>query len=132
MKTQCPRCRQTYEVEDKYEGQILTCSTCKEDFMVERLGGRTVLHKDVPVNIPEFKVPVTVKILRGIALFFFIMGTLAAALMIYAKIAGGSGVGQLAAGLLTMYLSALSVYVCAQVVRFLAEIAHNTGIIARK
>ena len=132
MKTQCPRCRQTYEVEDKYEGQILTCSTCKDDFRAERLGGRTGLHKDGPVNIPEFKVPVTVKILRGIALFFFIMGTLAAALMVYAKIAGKSGVAELAAGLLSTYLTALAVYVCAQVVRFLAEIAHNTGIIARK
>jgi hypothetical protein len=132
MKTQCPRCRQMYEVEDKYEGQVLTCSTCKEDFMVEKQGSRTVLHKDVPANIPEFKVPVTVKILRGIALFFFVIGTLAAALMVYAKIAGKAGVVELAVGLLSTYLTALAVYVCAQVVRFLAEIAHNTGITARK
>lgn len=131
MKTQCPRCRQMYEVEDKYEGHILTCSTCKEDFMVEKRGSRTVLHKDVS-NIPEFKVPMTVKLLRGIALFFFIAGTLAAALMIYSKIAGKSGVAELAAGFLSTYLSALAVYVCAQVVRFLAEIAHNTRIMARK
>lgn len=100
--------------------------------MVEKRGSRTVLHKDVPANIPEFKVPATVKILRGIALFFFIVGTLAGVLMVYAKIAGKPGVVELAAGFFSTYLTALAVYVCAQVVRFLAEIAHNTGITARK
>lgn len=37
MKTQCPHCNQRYEVDDEYNGQIIECQNCKQDFFIEPL-----------------------------------------------------------------------------------------------
>ena len=166
MKTQCPRCRQMYEVEDKYEGQILTCSTCKDDFMVERLGSRITSpqHTMKPVesrlnenhsphrfrdfiiaicwgaksDIPGFKEPITVKILRVVSLFFVVVGTwdfISRFIVVWLKYGSEFGLSaryERLVEIFILYLVALACCACAQVVRFLAEIAHNTGIIAKK
>lgn len=35
MKTQCPNCKQHYEVDDSFLGATVSCETCKKEFVVE-------------------------------------------------------------------------------------------------
>lgn len=35
MKTQCPHCNQKYDVSDDFNGQVVECSHCKQEFFVE-------------------------------------------------------------------------------------------------
>lgn len=37
MKTECPHCNQHYEVDDQYDGQVVECQKCKQEFFVEPL-----------------------------------------------------------------------------------------------
>lgn len=37
MKTECPHCNQHYEVDDQYNGQVVECQKCKQEFFVEPL-----------------------------------------------------------------------------------------------
>lgn len=37
MKTKCNHCNQEYEVESKYDGNLIECPECKESFFVEKL-----------------------------------------------------------------------------------------------
>ncbi|MBR2440817.1 MAG: hypothetical protein IKB25_11515 [Lentisphaeria bacterium] len=35
MKTECPHCKQHYEIDKQYNGQVIECTTCKNEFYVE-------------------------------------------------------------------------------------------------
>ena len=35
MKTECPHCKQHYEIDEQYNGQVVECTTCKNEFYVE-------------------------------------------------------------------------------------------------
>ena len=35
MKTQCPHCGQHYEIDDQYNGQIIECQKCGQEFVIE-------------------------------------------------------------------------------------------------
>lgn len=35
MKTQCPHCSQRYEIDDQYNGQIIECQKCGQEFVIE-------------------------------------------------------------------------------------------------
>lgn len=37
MKTQCPHCSQRYEIDDQYNGQIIECQKCGQEFVIEPL-----------------------------------------------------------------------------------------------
>lgn len=37
MKTQCPHCNQTFDVDMKYAGEIVGCTSCNQEFVVEPL-----------------------------------------------------------------------------------------------
>ncbi len=35
MKTLCPFCKQKYDVEERFNGQVVECSKCKQEFLIE-------------------------------------------------------------------------------------------------
>ena len=35
MKTECPHCKQHYEIDEQYNDQVVECTTCKNEFYVE-------------------------------------------------------------------------------------------------
>lgn len=35
MKIECPHCKQHYEIDEQYNGQVVECTTCKNEFYVE-------------------------------------------------------------------------------------------------
>lgn len=37
MTTECPYCRQRYDVDDSYFGTVVSCETCKRDFTVDNM-----------------------------------------------------------------------------------------------
>ena len=37
MKTECPHCNQHYEIGEEYNGQIVECQRCKQEFVAEPL-----------------------------------------------------------------------------------------------
>lgn len=61
MKTQCPHCNQHYEVDDQYNGQIIECQKCKQEFFVEPLRELPPKRKSEPskagsiVAVPKVK-----------------------------------------------------------------------------
>ncbi len=44
MKTECPHCKQHYEIEDQYNGQIVECTTCQKEFCVEPYVDTAIPH----------------------------------------------------------------------------------------
>ena len=79
MKTQCPHCRQHYEIDDQYNGQIIECQKCGQNFIPESLQKvelSTSVHnlnlskpcmktiKKEEKSLQSFKVPVIVYFLR--------------------------------------------------------------------
>ena len=49
METQCPYCKQQYEVEDEALGQFLECPECNKSFQVESLQPAFNKHEDVEI-----------------------------------------------------------------------------------
>ena len=63
MKTECPRCKQHYEVDDSYLGVVVTCESCNQDFVVENKSSfdekETVIdaETDEPASSKNHSVP---------------------------------------------------------------------------
>lgn len=61
MKTECPHCNQHYEVDDQYNGQVVECQKCKQEFFVEPLRELPPKRKSEPskavakVAVPKAK-----------------------------------------------------------------------------
>lgn len=51
MKTECPHCKQHYEVDDNYLGSVVTCESCKQDFVVENKSSDDSNRSD-EANVP--------------------------------------------------------------------------------
>ncbi|MPN27040.1 hypothetical protein SDC9_174467 [bioreactor metagenome] len=47
MKTQCPHCNQTHNMDDQNNGEIVVCEACKEEFVADPI---PVLHRKVTVE----------------------------------------------------------------------------------
>lgn len=49
MKTQCPHCKQRYEIEDNFSGASVECSTCGKSFIVEIIPQAPMQSADMKV-----------------------------------------------------------------------------------
>lgn len=150
MKTQCPNCKQEYEVDDRFNNQTVKCSMCKQGFIAKPLwgeqGGASSLRKQkdefstlnrmmgmgkstIQGNLAsnDFKVPLIVQIIRGIG-FFGIIATIIILFSAASELFGGAP--QWAIPIVHrafyVFLATTSAFALASIISYLAKIEHNT------
>lgn len=47
MKISCPKCGQNYEVEDRYQGEMLECIQCGQQFKADILSEKNIVNTKI-------------------------------------------------------------------------------------
>ena len=68
MKTECPHCGQHYEVDKEYIDQIVECTSCGQEFVVEIMSGENIPLEEV-VQPPPAAAPVDTEYHDTVATF---------------------------------------------------------------
>lgn len=68
MKTECPHCGQHYEVDKEYIDQIVECTSCGQEFVVEIMSGEDIPLEEV-VPPPSASAPVDTDYQKTVATF---------------------------------------------------------------
>ena len=75
MITQCPHCLRQYEVDNQFDGQIVECQDCRQEFVIEKFENNIVLRKIQKAHPPEKrKIKWYQKIFIGLGIFIFWLG----------------------------------------------------------
>lgn len=83
METQCPYCKQQYDVEDEALGQFVECPECNKSFQVESL--QSASNKDEDVEKVEKKPFVSLKILTAVFVLIVLLVASSIGLWVYSQ-----------------------------------------------